>query len=104
MTALEKFNLVKRACVEQRVCELKYKDERIARCIHPLGICLNFNRGLVIVFCWEENTTPLKKAYSNVSNFPIEDCHSIKILEKKFQVWPDFVAEAKFCQDWLFHI
>lgn len=104
MTASEKFKLVKRACDELKVCEVRYKDEPIPRYIHPLGICLTFNRGLVIVCCSDESYSPKKKEKTPLTNLPIEDCDHIKILEKGFSVWPNFVAETKICDDWLFHI
>lgn len=34
MTVSEKFNLVKCACDEQKVCEVKYKNEPVPRFIH----------------------------------------------------------------------
>jgi hypothetical protein len=104
MTATEKFNVVKRACHEQKICQVKFKDERIARFIHPLGICLTFNRGLVIVCCVEDTLDPARKNDATVSNLPIEDCHQIQITDKSFNVTSDFVTQTKICDDWLFHI
>jgi hypothetical protein len=104
MTVTEKFNVVKRACDEQKVCQVYYKDELAARLIHPLGICLTFNRGLVIVCCIEESDNTQGKVDLVVCNLPIEDCDQIKIMEKKFQGWPDFKTKTLICDDWLFHI
>ena len=105
MTATEKFNLVKRACNEQKICQVKFKDERTPRFIHPLGICVTFNRGLVIVCCVEDASVDESvKSETLVSNLPIEDCHQIQITEKKFEVTADFVSQSKVCNDWLFHI
>jgi hypothetical protein len=104
MTATEKFNVVKRACDEQKVCQVKFRDELAPRLIHPLGVCLTYNRGLVIVCCVEGKDNGQQKADPIVSNLPIEDCDQIKIIEKKFDGWPDFITKSKICDDWLFHI
>ena len=101
MTAMEKFNLVKRACDEQKACQLQYKDETAFRTIFPLGICLTFNRGMVIVGCVQESSTTKETL---LKNFPMEDCDNIRILERKFTVWPDFKKAMKICDDWLFHV
>jgi hypothetical protein len=104
MTATEKFNLVKRACNEQKICQVKLKEETTPRFIHPLGICLTYNRGLVIVCCVEDTINAAIKKDATVSNLPIEDCHQIQITDKNFKVTADFVTQTKICDDWLFHI
>ena len=104
MTAGEKFNIVKRACDEQRVCCLYFRDERAPRYIRPFGVCLTFNRGLVIVCCESQTENPIGKDDIRVSNLPMEDCDHIRITEEEFQVWPDFKKEMKICDDWLFHV
>jgi hypothetical protein len=104
MTATEKFNIIKRACVDQKVCQLLYKHERVPRFIHPLGVCLTFNRGLVIVCCVQDFNKAVENQHKAVSNLPLEDCHEIKMIEKTFQGWPDFVTKTLICDDWLFHI
>jgi hypothetical protein len=104
MTATEKFNVVKRACVEQKVCHVYYKDERAPRLIHPLGVCLTFKRGLVIVCCVHAVNTSSDDSQPVLSNLPLEDCDHIKIIEKTFDGWPDFVTKTVICDDWLFHI
>lgn len=103
MTATEKFNLVKRACKEQKICKVKFKDEPTPWFIHPLGICLTFNRGLVIVCC-VEHTSAESNQKEGVRNLPIEDCDQIQMTDKGFQVTSDFVRQTRICDDWLFHI
>ena len=104
MTAMEKFNLVKRACDEQRICQVNFRNERVPRFIHPLGICLTFSRGLVIVCCVEDATSASRQTEPMISNLPIEDCHQMQMTDKRFKVTSDFVTESKVCNDWLFHI
>lgn len=104
MTAAEKFNTVKRACIELKICQLIFGNEKSPRFIRPLGICLTFNRGLVIV-CRLENTTEINGGNeAPVSNLPIEDCHMIKITDRKFKVVPEFFKKTHGCDDWLFHV
>jgi predicted DNA-binding transcriptional regulator YafY len=103
MTATEKFNLVKRACDEKKVCEVKYTDNRAPRNIQPLGICLTYKRTLVIV-CWSGDVGGTVRNQEAVTNLPIEDCENIKILEKNFQVPPGTMANAKICEDWIFRV
>lgn len=105
MTASEKFELIKRACREQKVCEVRYRDERVPRYVHPLGICLTFNRGLVIVCCMEEQRDGKGGSPTLVlKNLPMEDCHQMRIMDEKFKILPDFIDQAKICDDWLFHV
>jgi hypothetical protein len=104
MNASEKFNAVKKACEEKRVCQLNFKDERRPRYIHPLGICLTYKRGLVIV-CRVEETDQLNKNNDPlISNLPIEDCHHIRLTDRRFHVLPDFFKQAEVCDDWLFYV
>ena len=104
MTVGEKFSIVKRACDEQKVCQLHFRDERTPRYIRPFGVCLTFNRGLVIVCCEADTLNPPGKDESKVSNLPMEDCDHIRITDTEFDVWPDFKKQMKICDDWLFHV
>lgn len=104
MTATEKFNLVRRACHEKKVCEVKYTDRRASRKIHPLGICLTGARALVIVCCTEDNFDPLLNYDVSVTNLPMEDCEQIRMLDQKFSIFPEFVSDSKICKEWIFHI
>ena len=103
MTVAEKFNTLRRACAEQKVCHVKYRDEPSARLIHPMGICLTLNRKLVIVCCQEEVHGMSTGIALQLRNLPIEDCEHIHIIERKFNVSPEFI-EKKFCNEWLFHV
>ena len=103
MTASEKYNTVKRACTEQKVCQVKLRDEQAPRYIHPLGICLTFARGMVIVCLQEDFGTIEETPGPDLSNLPIEDCDQINITERKFNVMREFM-QNKICDDWLFHI
>lgn len=103
MTASEKYNTVKRACSEQKVCQVKFRDEQSPRYIHPLGICLTFTRGIVIVCFQEESGRLQEPTAANVSNLPMEDCDHIRITERKFEVMREFI-QNRICDDWLFHI
>jgi hypothetical protein len=103
MTTSEKYSMLKRACDEKKVCEIKYTDNRPPRAIHPLGMCLTSKRGLVIVCCFQ-NGNGLKKWQSTVMSLPIEDCDHVKILDEQFQVRPGFVASSTICLDWLFQV
>lgn len=104
MTATEKFNLVRRACHEKKVCEVKYADKRASRNIHPLGICLTGARSLVIVCCTADNFDSLQNYNLTVTNLPMEDCDHIRMLEQEFSIFPEFVANSKICEEWIFHI
>lgn len=104
MTAAEKFDMVKRACAEQKICQLNFRNEKSPRFIHPLGICLTAKRALVIVCCLENTGESRSRNEPVVSNLPIEDCHMISITDRKFQVVPEFFKQTKTCDDWLFHV
>ena len=103
MTASEKYNTVKRACTEQKVCQVKYRDEHAPRYIHPLGICLTFTRGMVIVCLQEGSGRTQGTSGPDLSNLPLEDCDHIHITERRFNVLCEFI-QNKICDDWLFHI
>ena len=101
MTAMEKFNLVKRACDERKACQLHFRDEPIPRLIHPLGVCLTFNRGMIIVCCGPDHPV---SGDDTIANLPMEDCENIRITEQGFKVWPEFLKKMDMCDDWLFHV
>lgn len=103
MTVSEKYDTLKRACTEQKVCQVKFRDEQAPRHIHPLGICLTFTRGMVIVCLQEESGRIHETAGAEISNLPMEDCDHIRITERKFEVMREFI-QNKICDDWLFHI
>lgn len=106
MTASEKYNTVKRACTEQKVCQVKFRDEQAPRYIHPFGICLTFSRGIVIVCLQEEQEESGRRQDAtgpDVTNLPMEDCDHIHITERKFEVIREFIQNS-ICDDWLFHI
>lgn len=104
MTVGEKFRIVKRACDEQKICELHFREERTPRYILPVGICLTFNRGLVIVCYPMEPQSAIGNEESEVCNLPMEDCDHIRLTEKTFEVGADFKTRVKICDDWLFHV
>jgi hypothetical protein len=101
MTASEKFNIVRKACDEKKICELTFKNEITSRVVQPFGICLTFKRGLIIV-CKEVSPYNVNVTLRQVIELPLEDCEKIKILERKFAA-QDFVQSNK-CNDWLFHV
>lgn len=104
MTTSEKYTTLKRACDEQKVCQLNYGNERNPWYIRPLGICLTFKRGMVVVCCVENIDSASDKNPGTVANLPLEDCHQIRITDKGFHVLPDILEQARGCDDWLFHV
>jgi hypothetical protein len=103
MTTSEKYNLLKHACDEKKVCAIQYVDNRSPEVIHPLGICITYKRGLVIVCC-PANSDDLNQWNAMLTNVPIEECDHVKILDERFQVTHDFLKSSTMCVDWLFHV
>ena len=75
--------------------------------IQPMGICLTFKRGLIIVGYKASEAQKSRQntdSFLQIENLPLEDCDHIRILEHRFNVVPDFQQQAKQCNDWLFHV
>jgi hypothetical protein len=102
MTVSEKFFLVKRACEQLKVCQIIVRNEAIPRVVLPIGVCLTAKRGLIIV-CRQIDANK-GHTKSKPCNLAIEDCVSIKVLEKNFEVVSDTRIDTGFCTDWVVHV
>lgn len=98
MTISEKFQIIKKACDQLRVCDVHLRGEPSPREIQPIGICLTIKRGLIIV-CLQVDGYSKKSILPKTCNFAMEDCEKIMMLEKKFGNQDGLLKEPNLCKD-----